>query len=122
MNKFEEAIIYATILHQGKIRVPDGGPYILQLIEVSQILSTMTHDEEIITAGILNDIVEDTDGTLAEIEKRFGKRVAELVESDTEAKKTDTDSSASWKRQREDSLRMLKNSKDLGVKMLWLAD
>ena len=122
MNKLEEAIIYATILHQGKTRVPDGGPYILQLIEVSQILSTMTKDEEVITAGILNDIVEDTDGTLSEIEKRFGRRVAELVESDTEVEIADTDSSASWKRQREDSLRMLKNSKDMGVKMLWLAD
>ena len=122
MNKLEEAIIYATILHQGKIRKLDGTPYILHPIEVSQILSTMSHDEELITAGILHDIVEDTDGTLAEIEKRFGERVAELVDSDSEGKKTEGHEVESWKRRKEDSIRDLRNSKDLGVKMLWLAD
>ncbi|MBQ6456694.1 MAG: HD domain-containing protein, partial [Mogibacterium sp.] len=122
MNKLEEAIIYATILHQGKIRKLDGTPYILHPIEVSQILSTMSHDEELITAGILHDIVEDTDGTLAEIEKRFGERVAELVDSDSEGKKTEGHKAGSWKRRKEDSLRVLKNTKDLGIKMLWLAD
>lgn len=76
MNMLEEAIIYATVLHQGKVRKFTGIPYILHPMEVAQILSTMTNDQEIITAGILHDIVEDTDGTLAEIEKRFGKRVA----------------------------------------------
>lgn len=44
----------------------------------------MTDDQEVITAGILHDIIEDTDGTLPEIEKRFGKRVALLVSSETE--------------------------------------
>ena len=122
MNKLEEAIIYATILHQGKIRKLDGTPYILHPIEVSQILSTMTHDEEVITAGILHDIVEDTDGTLAEIEKRFGRRVAELVDSESEDKKTGGDRHETWKRRKEESLRTLKNSRDIGVKMLWLAD
>ena len=53
-------------------------------MEVAQVLSTMTDDEEVITAGILHDIVEDTDGTLAEIESRFGKRVAFLVSSESE--------------------------------------
>ena len=73
MKMLEEAIIYATIMHQGKVRKFRSNPYILHPIEVAQILSTMTDDEEVISAGILHDIVEDTDGTLAEIEKRFGK-------------------------------------------------
>ena len=123
MNILEEAIIYATIMHQGKVRKLEGNPYILHPIEVSQILSTMTDDEELITAGILHDIVEDTDGTLEEIEKRFGKRVADLVASESEGKKTEDDDKAkSWKRRKEESIRELKNSKDISVKMLWLAD
>ncbi len=122
MNILEEAIIYATILHQGKVRKLDGSPYILHPLEVSQILSTMTDDEEVITAGILHDIVEDTDGTLAEIEKRFGERVAELVASESEEKKSGKASRMSWKRRKEESLKALKNSKDMGTKMLWLAD
>ena len=122
MNKLEEAIIYATIMHQGKLRKLDGSPYILHPIEVAQILSTMTDDEEIITAGILHDIVEGTDGTLEEIEKRFGKRVAELVDSDSENEYAEVDKSASWKRRKEESLLILQNSRDIGVRMLWLAD
>ena len=118
----EEAIIYATVMHQGKVRKFNGIPYILHPMEVAQVLSTMTDDAEIITAGILHDIVEDTDGTLKEIEKRFGKRVASLVNSESENPYPDEDKSASWQRRKEESLIVLKNSTDIGVKMLWLAD
>lgn len=122
MNKLEEAIIYATIMHQGKVRKFGETPYILHPLEVAQILSTITEDEDVITAGILHDIVEDTDGTLEEIKKRFGERVAELVASETENKYPDEDKRATWKRRKEASLLVLKNSQDKGVKMLWLAD
>ena len=122
MNMLEEAIIYATVMHQGKVRKFNGIPYILHPMEVAQILSTMTEDADIITAGILHDIVEDTDGTLAEIEKRFGKRVAYLVGSESENAYPDEDRTASWQRRKEESLIVLKNSTDIGVKMLWLAD
>ncbi len=122
MKMLEEAIIYATIMHQGKVRKFNNIPYILHPIEVAQILSTMTHDEEVITAGILHDIVEDTDGTLEEIEKRFGKRVAAIVSSDSEKKYEGMDRSATWTKRKEESIRKLKNTDDIGVKMLWLAD
>ena len=122
MNKLEEAILYATVLHQGKRRKIVNTPYILHPLEVAQILSKMTDDEDIITAGILHDIVEDTDGTLEEIEKRFGKRVAELVASESEHKYPEEDKSSSWKRRKEESLRILKDSHDTGIQMLWLAD
>ena len=122
MNQLEEAIIYATIMHQGKFRKFRGNPFILHPIEVAQILSTMTDDGEIITAGILHDIVESTDGTLEEIEKRFGQRVALLVDSDSENFYSDEGRSATWKRRKEESLLVLKNSRDIGVQMLWLAD
>ena len=122
MNQLEEAILYATILHQGKKREFQGNPYILHPIEVAQILSTMTDDEEIITAGILHDIVKDTDGTLEEIEKRFGHRVAMLVDSDSEKKYAEEERGVTWKRRKEDALLAMKNSRDVGVRMLWLAD
>ena len=122
MNMLEEAIIYATIMHQGKIRKFSSSPYILHPIEVAQILSTLTDDQEIITAGILHDIVEGTDGTLMELEKRFGKRVAMLVSADSENEYAGEARSASWKRRKEESLDVLKKSEDIGVQMLWLAD
>ena len=122
MNILEEAIIYATILHQGKVRKFKGVPYILHPLEVAQILSTITEDEEVITAGILHDIIEDTDGTLSEIEKRFGKRVAFLVSSETEDIYPDEEKSATWQRRKEGALRILQGSEDIGVKMISLAN
>ena len=122
MNKIEEAILYATVMHQGKVRKLGNSPFILHPLEVAQILSTMTDDQDVITAGILHDIVEDTDGTLSEIEKRFGERVAFLVSSESEKAYPGESKDATWKRRKEESLRVLKNSTDQGVKMLWLAD
>ena len=122
MNMLEEAIVYATIMHQGTVRKFGSTPSILHSLEVAQILSTMTEDQEVITAGILHDIVEDTDGTLAEIQKRFGDRVAKLVDSESEQKYPGEDKHATWKRRKEGSLQVLRNSKDIGVRQLWLAD
>ena len=122
MNILEEAIIYATVMHQGKVRKFSNTPYILHPLEVAQIISTMTDDQEIIAAGILHDIVEDTDGTLKEIKERFGERVARLVSSETENKFEGEDPSLTWKKRKESSLLLLKNSDDTGIKMLWLAD
>ena len=122
MNIVEEAIIYATIMHQGKIRKFKNIPFILHPLEVAQILATVTDDEEIITAGILHDIVEATDGTLQEIEKRFGKRVAALVSSETEDVYPDETKTATWQRRKKNYLRMLQGSEDLGVKMITLGN
>ena len=122
MNILEEAIIYATIMHQGKVRKFKATPFILHPLEVAQILSTMTDDPEVITAGILHDIVESTDGTLEEIEKRFGGRVAFLVSSETEDVYPDEEKSATWQRRKEGSLRSLQGSEDIGVRMISLAN
>ena len=108
MNMLEETIIYATVLHQGKVRKFKNTPYILHPIEVAQILSTMTDDQEVITAGILHDIVEDTDGTLEEIKKRFGDRVAFIVSSESENKYPEEDPGETWKRRKEEAILVLK--------------
>ena len=122
MNMLEEAIIYATVMHQGKVRKLGGRPYILHPMEVAQILSTMTDDVEVITAGILHDVVEDTDGTLDEIRGRFGGRVAALVASESEERFPGEDPKATWRRRKEGSIAALRRSRDVGAKMLWLAD
>ena len=118
MNKIEEAILYATVMHQGKVRKMGSIPYILHPLEVAQILATMTDDQDVITAGILHDIVEDTDGTLGEIEKRFGERVAFLVSSESENEYAGESRSESWKRRKEESLKVLGNTDDQGVRIL----
>ncbi len=122
MNLLEDAIIYATRRHRGAVRKIENFPYILHPLEVAQIISTMTDDVEVIAAGVLHDVVEDTDGTIDEIREQFGQRVADIVMSETENKYPGEDKIATWKRRKEESLNVLKHSKDTGVKMLWLAD
>lgn len=122
MNILEEAILYATIMHQGKKRKLTGSPYILHPLEVAQIISTMTDDINVISAGVLHDIVEDTDGTLSEIRLRFGDRVAELVATETENKYREESPVATWKKRKEESIAFLKNCKDNDARIIWLAD
>ena len=52
MNMVEEAIIYATILHQGKVRKTKKIPSILHPLEVAQILATMTDAYGLNTLGL----------------------------------------------------------------------
>ena len=122
MNLLEESIVYATVMYQGKVRKFKGVPFILHPMEVAQILATMTDDQEVLAAGILHDILEETSGTLQDIERRFGKRVAMIVASESENDYPGEDRTATWKRRKEESLKVLKNSNDIGVQMLWLAD
>ena len=122
MDLVEEAILYATVMHQGKVRKRKNIPVILHSLEVAQILGTLTEDREIIAAGILHDIVEDTSGTPDEIRHRFGDRVALMVDSETEEAFPEEDREKSWQKRKQQSLLKLKESTDIGVKMLWLAD
>lgn len=122
MNLLEEAIIYSTIMYQGKTRKISSTPFILHPLEVAQILSVLTDDMEIIAAGVLHEIVEGTDGTLAEIKNRFGSRVAGLVDSVTEEVFQDEDKAATWKKRKAKSLGVLSRTRDKAVQMLWLAD
>ncbi len=123
MDPLEEAIIYSTIMHQGKVRKIKEEPYILHPLEVAQILSTMTDDKEVIAAGVLHDVADNTDGTLEEVKKRFGKRIEDLVASKSDSQYYPGEGQEdSWMARREESLKALKRSRDIGVKMLWLAD
>lgn len=79
-----DAIEFATIRHAGQMRNRKSGPpipYIVHPIGVANILVDIgvRADSDLIVAAILHDVVEDTDTTIAEIEERFGARVAKLV-------------------------------------------
>ena len=119
---FEKAFRYAAEKHSGQKRKITNTPYILHPAEVTAIIATMTDDPEVLAAGMLHDVVEDTDTTLEDIEREFGRRVALLVMTETEEKRPGLPGSATWKLRKEESLLMLENTKDPAVKMLWLGD
>lgn len=85
MNITEEAFKFAVLAHYGQIRKGDGEtPFLLHPIAVGEILRDYGANNEEIAAGYLHDIVEDTNYTLEDIEKKFGKNIANLVNAASE--------------------------------------
>lgn len=61
----------------------DGAPVSAHGIRIGEILQDLQLGEHIVVAGILHDIVEDTDVTVKEIEENFGATVAGLIDAVT---------------------------------------
>ena len=122
MELVSEAIAFAVKAHDGMRRKKSNAPYILHPMEAAVIVGTMTDDQNLIAAAALHDVVEDADISIDEVEKKFGKRVRELVESETEDKRADLPPSETWRIRKEESLIFLKNTDDIGVLMVWLGD
>jgi myo-inositol-1(or 4)-monophosphatase len=122
MELVSEAIAFAVKAHDGMRRKKSNAPYILHPMEAAVIVGTMTDDQNLIAAAALHDVVEDAGITIEEIEERFGKRVRELVQSETEDKRENLPPSETWRIRKEESLEVLKNTEDLGVLMVWLGD
>ena len=91
-------------------------------MEAAVIVGTMTDDQSLIAAAALHDVVEDADISMEEIEERFGARVRELVQYETEDKRADLPPTETWRVRKEESLTVLKNTEDIGVLMVWLGD
>jgi (p)ppGpp synthase/HD superfamily hydrolase len=70
--------------HEGQERKGEGTPYIGHPLAVATILAEAGLDEDAIAAALLHDVVEDSELDLGEIEKRFGRGVASLVDALTE--------------------------------------
>ena len=122
MELVSEAIIFAVKAHDGMRRKNGKDPYILHPMEAAVIVGTMTSDQELIAAAALHDVVEDTNITIDEIEAKFGKRIRELVQSETEDKREDLPPEETWRIRKEESLEVLKNADDIAVLIVWLGD
>ena len=122
MELVSEAVAFAVKAHDGMRRKKSEAPYILHPMEAAVIVGTMTDDQHVIAAAALHDVVEDADITIEEIEEKFGRRVRELVESETEDKRVDLPPSSTWRIRKKESLDVLKNSDDIAVLMVWLGD
>ena len=115
-NVIQRAIAFATRAHEGQFRKGTTRPFIVHPLEVGKIVATMTDDEEIISAAILHDTIEDCEGVTQEaICKEFSERVANLVAQESE------DKSKTWMERKSATIERLgRVSKD--VQMIGLAD
>ena len=82
LEMVERAYELAKKAHQSQFR-KSGEPYIIHPLEVACNLADLELDIESIVAGILHDVVEDTEYTLKDIERLFNKEVALLVDGVT---------------------------------------
>ena len=76
----EKAYLFADKKHEGQVR-KSGDPYICHCLGVAKILAELQAGPQTICVGLLHDTIEDTETTKEEIEKNFGKEVADLVEA-----------------------------------------
>ncbi len=77
--KIKKALEFAKKAHYGQKR-KSGEDYVIHPILVAAITSYFSNEEDVITAAILHDVVEDTPYTIYYIKDEFGEEVANLVE------------------------------------------
>src|SRR6201987_5548023 len=85
-EEFEKALIYATRAHGNQMRKKTGIPYVAHILGVTAIAMEYGANETEAIAALLHDAVEDCGGAkrLRDIERKFGKAVAKIVDGCTD--------------------------------------
>ena len=121
LRLIEKAYQLASKAHEGQKR-KSGEPYIIHPICVGIILAELELDKESIAAGLMHDVVEDTDVTLEDISAEFGDEIALLVDGVTKLTRINWDMDK-VEIQAENLRKMfLAMAKDIRVILIKLAD
>ena len=111
---------FSEVCHQGQQRA-SGEPYLSHPLEVAGILTNFKMDVTTVTAGLLHDVLEDTEATKDDLTREFGTEIAELVDGVTKIGKLAFTSRE--ERQAENFRKMLvAMARDIRVLMIKLAD
>ena len=120
IDEIIEAYDFSNTAHAGQKRI-SGEDYINHPIEVARILAELRLDAGSIKAALLHDVLEDTDVSVKELKKRFGKDIALLVDGVSKLDKLFFDSSIEKQAQNFRKM-LLAMVKDLRVIFVKLAD
>lgn len=115
-SEITRAIEYCSIYHKNQERKANKVPYASHPISVGFILHSAGYPEEVIIAGILHDILEDTTQTEEDLKRIFGSRVVELVKGVTEEMHIED-----WATKKDLYINHLRNAEDY-VKAISAAD
>ena len=119
-QRLRDAYDMAKTAHNGQMR-KDGSPYISHCLAAADICADTGLDEDSIIAALLHDVIEDTTVTHAEIAKKFGTPVADIVEGVT--KLTRVQYTSKEDEQMENLRKMLiAMAKDIRVILIKIAD
>lgn len=80
-GKIEKARVFATAAHAaiGQLRKYTNEPYIVHPMYVASIVASVPHTEAMVCAGLLHDVLEDTQVPEAVLRQEFGDEVTDLV-------------------------------------------
>lgn len=119
-QRFQDAFLFAFEKHAAQTRKQTRIPYIAHLMGVAALVLEAGGDEDLAIAALLHDVVEDCGGKpmLEEVRRRFGGRVAQVVEGCTDA---DTYPKPPWRERKENYLRHLQYA-DREVRLVSAAD
>ncbi|MCK2000339.1 HD domain-containing protein [[Brevibacterium] frigoritolerans] len=115
MSLKSKALKYATKAHSGQTRKVSGTLYIEHPIRVAKTLENAGFSVKVVVAGLLHDVVEDTETTNQDLQDGFGMEVSALVAAHTE------DKTKSWEERKQHTIDTVKNS-SLEIKALIAAD
>jgi (p)ppGpp synthase/HD superfamily hydrolase len=120
MKNFESALKFASRLHAKQARKGSNAPYISHLLAVAVIALEHGATEKEAIAALLHDAVEDQGGqaTLDEIRRRYGKRVARIVDAVSD---TDQSPKPPWRERKEAYIERLP-SEPYSVRLVVAAD
>lgn len=107
--RFHRAFLFAANKHAGQTRKASTIPYIAHLMGVASLVLEAGGDEDLAIAALLHDVVEDCGGApmLKDVRRRFGKRVANVVDGCTDAH---TDPKPPWLERKQTYLQHLKDA------------
>ena len=115
-----EAYAFGDEMHSGQFR-HSGEPYFTHPVAVARILADQQMDDATIITALLHDTIEDTKASFSEVETKFGREVAELVDGVT--KLTNLQLSSAHTKQAENFRKLfMAMSRDLRVMLVKLAD
>ena len=118
--RFLRAFVFAAEKHKGQTRKASSIPYVAHLMGVASLVLEAGGDEDLGIAALLHDVVEDCGGTpmLKEVRRRFGSRVAKVVDACTDAY---TDPKPPWRERKERYIARLRNE-DKDTRLVSAAD
>lgn len=119
-TKLREAYEFGRDMHEGQFR-HSGEPYFTHPVAVTMILADQQMDDATLITALLHDTIEDTKASFGEVEKRFGREIAELVDGVT--KLTNLQLNSTQTKQAENFRKLfMAMSRDLRVILVKLAD
>lgn len=112
--QIEKAIRTASKYHAGQMRKSSGKkvPYLSHLLNVAEILAKHTGDEDTLIAGLLHDMIEDTDYSPEDLIKDFSSEICDIVLAVSESQDVVRDRKASWEDRKKSYLENLKRGSE----------